>query len=115
MAEKVNPIIIHDHENDRDYTIEFDRDSIKFAEQRGFKIRDVDDYPMTKLPEFLWYGLRMHHKNVSLNQAEKLLDRMGGMSEAMGRRMAELWTAPYDALNPDDGDEKNLSVTVEIN
>lgn len=115
MAEQVKPIIIHDHENNMDYTIEFNRETIKFAEGRGFKIREVDDFPMTKLPEFLWYGLRMHHKNFSLNQAEKLYDRMGGISEAMGKRMAELWMSPFNALTPDDGDEKNLTVTVEIN
>ncbi len=115
-TEKVNPIIVHDLENNKDYTIEFNRDTIKFAEGRGFRLRDVDDFPMTKIPEFFWYGLRMHHPKVSLVDAERLLDRLGGMSEAMGRRMAELWDAPFASLAPDeDGDEKNVRVTVEIN
>ena len=115
MAEQVKPIIIHDLENNKDYTIQFNRDTIKFAEGRGFKIRDVDDYPMTKIPEFFWYGLRMHHQKVSLADAEKLLDRLGGMTEAMGKRMAELWAAPFEAITPDEEEGKNLGVTVEIN
>lgn len=116
MAERadVKPIIIHDKENARDYTLEFNRDTIKFAEQRCFKLDDVDAYPMTKIPEFFWYSFRMHHPNVSLNQAEKLLDRIGGMNDALGRRLGELWAAPFEALNPTDGDEKNGSVTVEL-
>ena len=48
--EKVNPIIIRNPKKGWDYTLEFDRDTIRFAEQRGFKIQDVDDYTMTMVP-----------------------------------------------------------------
>jgi len=119
MAKETNtvkPVVIHDIENSRDYTLEFNRDTIKFAEQRGFKIEDVDAYPMTKIPEFFWYAFRMHHPSVSLGQAEKLLDRIGGLGEALGRRLGELWAVPFTALNPTDGDGegKNSGVTVEL-
>lgn len=112
--ERVKPIILRDSENNREYILEFNRDTIKFAEQRGFDIRDVDRFPMTKTPEFLWYAFRMHHPSVSLNQAEKILDRMGGISVEMGRRLGELWAVPYEVLNPTEGTEKNGSVTVEL-
>ena len=112
--ERVKPIIIHDVENNKDYTLEFSRDTIKFAEARGFKVQDVDDYKMTKIPEFFWYSFRMHHPQVSMNQAEKILDRCGGMSEAMLQRLGELWVAPFDALVSHEGDEKNATVTVEL-
>ena len=114
--EKVKPIIIHDIENNVDYTLEFNRDTIKFAEQRGFKLSDVDDFPMSKIPEFFWYSFRMHHPRVGMNQAEKILERAGGLSEALGRRLGELWAAPFEALsaNSDEGEEKNVGVTVEL-
>ena len=117
LKDRVKPIIIHDKENNRDYTLEFNRETIKFAEGRGFRIVDVDNFPMTKVPEFFWYAFRMHHQSVSLAQAEKILDRIGGMSEAMAQRLGELWTAPFEALAPDaeeDGDEKNATMTVEL-
>lgn len=115
-SEKVMPVVLRDNEHNREYTLEFNRDSVKFAEQRGFVLADVDRFPMTKVPEFFWYAFRMHHPSVSLNQAEKLLDRMGGMSEALGRRLGELWAVPYESLNAkeEDGDEKNAAVTVEL-
>lgn len=113
--ERINPIIIHDHENNRDYTLEFSRESIKFAEGRGFKIQDVDDFPMSKVPEFFWYAFRMHHPSFSLNQAEKMLDRLGGMNEAMAKRLGELWAVPFEALaHEENGDEKNVTVTMEL-
>lgn len=114
IKDRVNPVVIHDTENNRDYTLEFSRESIKFAEGRGFKIQDVDDYPMSKIPEFFWYAFRMHHPSVSSGQAEKLLDRLGGMSEALARRLGELWAVPFDTLTSEDGDEKNAGVTVEF-
>lgn len=112
--ERVKPIIIHDTENNKDYTLEFNRDAIKFAEGRGFKLEDVDSYPMSKIPEFFWYAFRMHHPSFSLAQAEKMLDRIGGMNEEMARRLGELWAVPFTALNPANGDEKNSTVTVEL-
>ena len=108
--ERVKPIIIKDKENKREYTLEFDRDSLRFAEGRGFKLEDVDDYSMTKVPEFFWYAFRMHHKSVALNQAEEILREIGGMNEAIARRLIELWVQTYDALGNEETKNPNLSV-----
>ena len=111
MAENVKPIILHDNENEREYTLEFNRESIKFAESRGFKLQDVDDFPMSKVPEFFWYAFRMHHPSVSLNQAEKMLEKLGGLNEPLAKRLGELWAVPFQTLN---GDEKNSTMTVDL-
>lgn len=110
--ERVNPIIIRDTENKREYTLEFDRDSIRFAEGRGFKLEQVDDFPMTKIPEFFWYAFRMHHKNVALNQAEDLLKQIGGMNEKIAKRLIDLWVQTYSTLGNEE--EKNPNMTVEL-
>lgn len=113
--QKVKPIIIHDHENNRDYTLEFSRDSIKFAEGRGFRLVDVDNFPMSKVPEFFWYAFRMHHPSFSLRQAEEMLDRLGGVSDELGKRLGELWAVPFETITADeDGEAKNATVTVEL-
>ena len=46
VNEQVKPIIIHDAENGIDYTLEFNRESVKFAEARGFDIEDVGRDPI---------------------------------------------------------------------
>jgi hypothetical protein len=116
MAEKerIKPIIIRDKENNKEYTLEFNRDTVKYAEGRGFRLQDVDNFPMTKMPEFFWLAFRMHHQSVSLNQAERLLERIGGMSSAMATRLGELYAAPFEYLTPDDDDVKNSQVEVEL-
>ena len=114
MAEQVKPLVLQFKKEKKEYTLEFNRDTIRFAEARGFVPDDVDKYPMTKIYEFFWLAFRMHHPSFSLNQAEKMLDKMGGMSDALGKRLGELWAVPYETLNQNNGDEKNGSVTVEL-
>ena len=38
VSERVNPIIIRNEDTGDEYTLEFNRESIRFAEQRGFDI-----------------------------------------------------------------------------
>jgi len=110
--ERVKPIVIRDTKKQKEYTLEFDRDAIRFAESRGFKLADVDDYSMTKVPEFFWYAFRYHHKSVSLGQAEEILKEIGGLNEAIAKRLVELWIQTYDSLGNEE--TKNPDMTVEL-
>jgi len=113
--EQIRPIIIHDEENGNEYTLEFNRESIRFAEARGFNINDVERYPMTKLPELFYYAFRMHHKNVSREKADRILfDDLGGMPSGMAERLGALYGVPFEALTNDEDKGKNSKVTVEF-
>ena len=110
----VKPIIIHDEEHEREYTLEFNRDTVKFAEQRGFDINDVQRFPMTKLPELFYYAFRMHHPNISRANTDKIFfDSLGGLTDQVANRLGELYAVPYEALNGAD-ERKNPKVTVEL-
>ena len=110
--ERIKPNIIKDNEHKREYTLEFDRDSVRFAESRGFRVDDVDTYSMTKVPEFFWYAFRMHHKSVSLGQAEEILRQIGGMDNAIAKRLVELWAQTYESQGNEE--TKNPEMTVEL-
>ena len=117
--EKVKPIILHDLENDEDYTLEFDRDSVKFAESRGFDIEDVGKFPMTKVPELFFYAFRMHHPKMARNQTDRILfDVLKGLPEGVAERLGALYSVPYEALNGkknnEGTDEGNARMTVEL-
>lgn len=119
-SEKVNPIIVRDDEMHAEYTLEFNRESVKFAESRGFDLEDVGKYALLKVPELWFYAFRMHHKKVAREKTDKLLDEISvnGIPEGLVARLIELYTAPYEAFfgTEDDveGDEKNSSVTVQF-
>lgn len=116
MNDTVNPIVIRDKETGDVFTLEFDRESVKFAESRGFRIEDVGDFPMTKIPELFWYAFRKNHKRVSKEQAERILDMIGGLRPGLMERLGQLYALPFNALtnNDDEGEEKNGRMTVEF-
>ena len=116
VNEHVKPIILHDAEEGVDYTLEFDRDSVRFAEARGFDIADVGKFPMTKVPELFFYAFRMHHKSVSREKTDRILfEYLGGLPDGMAERLGALYSAPFEALTADEGKPaKNARITVEM-
>lgn len=116
INEQVKPIIIHDAENEIDYTLEFNRESIRFAEARGFDIEDVGKFPMTKIPELFFYAFRMHHKNVSREKTDRILfEELGGLPDGVAERLGALYSAPFEALSgKQDGKTGNPKMTVEL-
>lgn len=115
INEQVKPIIIHDEENGVDYTLEFSRESVRFAEARGFDINDVAKYPMTKFPELFYYAFRKNHKNVSREKTDRILfDDLGGMPDGMAERLGALYSVPFEALASGENKAKNPRMTVEF-
>lgn len=113
--EKINPIRLTDGDTGETYTLEFSRESVKFAEQRGFKISELTDYPQTNIPALFYYSFRMHHKNVARNQADKMLENLGGLTTEEIARLVELYNQPNESLILLEGNErKNSKVTVEL-
>ena len=113
----VKPIIIKGTSDGNEYTLEFNRESVKFAESKGFIIEDVARFPMTKVPELFFYAFRMHHKNVARDKTDKILfEELGGIPNGMIERLGELYAQPFEALKVlDEGEErKNPTVTVEM-
>jgi hypothetical protein len=113
MSQNVKPIIVKDDETGLEYTLEFNREAVRFAEARGFKINDVADFPMTKIPELWFYAFRMHHKNVARAKTDALLDGLGGIPDGLLERLGELYAAPFAALT-DGQTEENPRVTVTL-
>lgn len=114
--ERVQPIRITDKETGNVYELDFCRESIKFAEARGFKKEDIFDFPVTKIPEFWFYAFRMHHKSVARNQTDALLEKMGGLTPQVAARLIDLYDQAATSNNIQDEEDlaKNSKVTVEL-
>lgn len=60
--------------NDKDYTLEMNRDSIMWLEEKGFNIEEFEKKPVTYY-SLLWISLFLaNHKDVNPNLALKLMD-----------------------------------------
>ena len=117
QEERVSPIRITDKEANVTYTLDFNRDSVRFAETRGFKMNDTSDFPMTKLPELWYYAFRMHHKNLSQTQTDAILEKLGGVTATIVGRLGELYMqamASNNIIQTDEDLSKNSRMTVEL-
>ena len=113
---RIKPIFLTDQETGEKYELDFNREAVRFAESRKFDPSDVPSYVQTKIPEFFFYAFRMHHKNLSRNQTDKILETLGGLSESMVERLALLYDQARmsNTLQTDEELEKNSRMTVEM-
>lgn len=117
VNEKVKPIILHDTESGTDYTLEFNRESIRFAESRGFDLNDIDKFPMSRIPDLFYYSFRMHHRNVSREKTDKMIFEdfggIGNLPDGLMERLVMLYAEPFNGTNVGDK-PKNSKITVEL-
>lgn len=115
-SEEVKPIIIRDQTNGDVFVLEFNRDTVKMAEQRGFKIGAIDAGVVVSTTEDLFhYAFKMHHPKMSKADTDKILyEKLHGMPEGMLLRLIDLYVLPIEALKQKEEEAKNLTMTVEF-
>ena len=114
--EKINPMKIYDDETNRTYILDFNRETVMFAEARGFSWEEVGDKMATMIP-IIWYAaFRRYDPRISMEKTTKLLEDLGGMRPAWLIRLRELYEQALSTLIARDEDEpaKNAKLTVEL-
>lgn len=116
MEERVLPARITDNDTDKVYELDFSRDSVRFAEQRGFELESVTKFPVSKVPELFYFSFRKNHKNLAKEKTDALLDKMGGLSAPLLGRLMQLYQQAQltHIIATDEDAAKNESVTVEM-
>lgn len=114
--ERVKPLFITDKATGVRYELDFNRDAVRFAEARGFDTEDVRKQPNTKISELFFYAFRMHHRTLSRQQTDEILQRKGGLSTAALGRLIDLYSqAAYaNVLIVNEEAAKNSEVTEEM-
>lgn len=114
---RVNPIRITDNKADVTYELDFTRDSVRFAEARGFDIDSIGKFPATKIPELFYYAFRKNHRNLAKSQTDNILEtKLKGLSGPMLERLIALYNqaALTHMIATEEDMEKNELVTVEL-
>lgn len=118
--EKVEPIKITDNNTGEIYTLDFSRDTVRFAEERGFVWDEIGTRPATMVP-IIWYtAFRRYNPRVSYAKATEILEKLGGMKPNWITRLRELYDQSLISLisvDESEGDEdkaKNAEMTVEL-
>ena len=111
----VKPIVLRDDVGNV-YVLEFNRESVKFAEARGFKVQTLEEgVNMSAIEELFFCAFRMHHPTLGRANTDKILyDDLGGLHEGMLERLVELFLAPFNTLIATEDAAKNSKMTVDF-
>ena len=99
--------------NEKDYTIQLNRDSVVWLETAGFNIGDFDKKPLVTI-ELLWAaGFIMNHPEVNGNLALKLMEsykKEGGDVAEVAKFVLEEYQSFISALS-DTKSKKKATIT----
>lgn len=114
--EEIRPITIEDSETQAIYTLEFNAESVRFAESRGFDIDEVPKFPVSRIPELFYYAFRMHHKMLPKEKVDKIYEEILPLPEGFLARLQTLYLMPLKEMFPsNEGEErKNTRMTVKF-
>ena len=117
--EHLNPMILTDTETGEQYTLDFDKASVVFAEQRKFEVEEVLKYPSVAGPTFFFYAFRKSHRFVPRNKTDEILKKAGGLTNEHWTRLIALYQQAQlsNVIKEDETDEedkKNARIQIEL-
>lgn len=94
----------------KDYTLEYDRKSIKVMEANGFKYKELDECPLSMV-DLLWQGAFLkNHKNEKNEKIMEIYEKIPNKSD-LNASLISMFTETYTTLigDSDTNDEsKNI-------
>lgn len=114
--ERINPARITDNDTGETYELDFNRESVLFAERKEFIVNNVADFPASMIPDLFYYSFRKNHKNLAREKVDKIREKWGGVPTSLVSRLAALYTqaAMSNNIQSDEDAEKNSVVTLEL-
>lgn len=93
---------------DKDYTLEYTRRTIKQMEDEGFVAQDIDQRPMTLLPALFAGAFKAHHRFVKQEVIDEIYSAMPNKEDLIGK-LAEMYNEPIMSLM-EEPDKKGKNV-----
>lgn len=94
--------------DDKDYTLEYTRRTIKQMEDEGFVAKQIDDKPMTLLPALFAGAFKAHHRFVKQDVIDQIYENMPNKDKLI-EKLAEMFNEPIMSLMEEPKDSaKNV-------
>ena len=92
----------------KEYTLEFTRESVKQMEREGFVAKDIMEKPMLTLPKLFAGAFKAHHRfDTKQKQIDEIFELFTN-KQALVEKLAEMYAEPMETLMDDDNiDEGN--------
>lgn len=98
---------------DKEYTMEYTRETIQTMERRGFVVGDLKDKPITTLPELFAGAFMSHHPRMKPVLLDEIFSKFKDKTALLGA-LAEMYNEPLEELM-DEPEEDSKNVTWEKN
>ena len=95
--------------NDKEYTLEYSRQSVKTMEQQGFVLDEISSKPMTMIPMMFQGAFIKNHKGIKRSLMDEIYKDIHNRSELMEALM-EMYADTLSSLM-DDSTEDSGNVT----
>lgn len=87
--------------NNREYTLEYTRETVKQMEREGFVANDVISKPMLTLPKLFAGAFKAHHKyDTKQKQIDEIFELFKN-KQALVEKLAEMYAEPMETLMDD--------------
>ena len=90
--------------NKTEYTLEFNRQSVKTMEGQGFRLDEITNMPMTMIPMLFHGAFYKHHKGVKRNLVEEIYDGIKDDKTGLIQALAEMYAETLSSLTDDAGE-----------
>ena len=93
--------------NNKEYTLEYTRESVKQMEREGFVANDIIAKPMNTLPKLFAGAFKAHHRfDVKQKQIDEIFELFSN-KQALIEKLAEMYAEPMETLMDNDSVEGN--------
>ena len=91
---------------DREYTLEFTRDTVRMIEKSGFDYHDIESRQMDSVCVLFAGAFLAHHRFVKQDVIDEIFDNIPNKL-ALLERLGALYMLPYEVLFTEGKDKKN--------
>ena len=101
--------------NNKEYTLEYTRESVKQMEREGFVANDIMNKPMNTLPKLFAGAFKAHHKfDTKQKQIDEIFELFTN-KQALVEKLAEMYAEPMEALMDDETVDSGNAIAWEAN
>ena len=100
---------------DKEYTLEYTRETVKQMEREGFVANDIVNKPMNTLPKLFAGAFKAHHKfDIKQKQIDEIFDLFTN-KQALVEKLAEMYAEPMETLMDNESVDEGNAITWDPN
>ena len=93
----------------KEYTLEYNRRTVRTMEQKGFEVDSLGSKPVTMIPILFWEAFQAHRKGTPLETTEEIWKHLNNRDELVDK-LITMYVETVDSLIDDnEEDEGNVS------